>query len=748
VTPVNDAPDALDDLTETPEDTPVTVPVLTNDQDIDGDTLTVDSITQPTSGTAVLNADGTITYTPNENFSGDDSFTYTVSDGNGGTDTATVTITVTPVNDAPVAADDLTETPEDTPVTVPVLTNDQDIDGDTLTVDSITQPTSGTAVLNPDGTVTYTPNENFSGDDSFTYTVSDGNGGTDTATVTITVTPVNDAPVAEDDTATAEDDMPVTIPVLDNDVDVDGDDLMVESVSVDCGLAEISSEGAIIYTPDLSCCDTVTITYTVTDGELTDTATVTVTILDTTAPEINCAGPETIECPNTPTFSQPTVTDQCDPNPAVTFSDETVDICAGSYEVTRTWTATDASGNSATCGQTITVQDTTAPVIGELPAPSTIECPAEPEFVTPTVTDACDQEPTLDYQDVTTPGGCPQSYSVTRTWTAIDGCGNEAEPVSQTINVVDTTAPSIACVGLGPYEFVSEVPTPAAPYTDSVDVADSCGGEVTVEYLGETRTGSGCQYDPMTITRTFRATDECGNSAEQSCEITVQQFVDCTIDVPEPEDGLFLERGSYTASVIPPYEPVPAGVTVAYVWTIDNNAQVTAGQGTSDITWMAGGPGTTTIGVTVTVTEIGGSSCTYHCEYPVTVTSACDTAFAYWTKGSVCFTGSWGWYTQLTANALKKGTTASFIANAGGCNPANGDNLGPVTLMLDKAGTTLTATFPAPGGCQPSDMHVYVGTAIPDGSGMGNWYQGSTITFDQPLSGSYYVAVHGAYCCL
>jgi hypothetical protein len=561
------------------------------------------------------------------------------------------------------------------------------------------------------------------------------------------VTPANDAPVAGDDTATTEDGMPVDIPVLNNDVDIDGDDLIVESVSADCGVAEINSMGTITYTPELSCCGPVTITYTVTDGQLTDTAIVTVTVLDTTTPEITCAGAVTIECPNTPTFTEPVVTDQCDPNPVVTFSDETVDICAGSYEATRTWTATDASGNSATCSQTITVQDKTAPVIGALPAPSTIECPAEPEFVTPTVTDACDQAPVLDYQDATTPGDCPQSYSVTRTWTAIDGCDNAAVPVSQTINVVDTTKPSIDCVGLGPYDFLSEVPTPVAPYTDSVDVADSCGGEVTVEYLGETRTGTGCQDDPMTITRTFRATDECGNSAEQSCEITVQQFVDCTIDIPEPEDGLYLERSSYTASVIPPYEPVPAGVTVAYEWTIDNNAQITGGQGTSDITWMAGKPGTTTIGVTVTVTEIGGSSCTYHCEYPVTVTSACETAFAYWTKGSVCFTGRWGWYTELSANTLKKGTTASFIAGAGGCDPANGDNLGPVTLKLDKAGTTLTATFPAPGGCQPIDTHIYVGTEIPDGNALGDWYQGSSITFDEPLSGSYYVAVHGAYCC-
>src|SRR5690606_17398577 len=116
--------------------------------------------------------------------------------------------------------------------------------------------------------------------------------------------------------------------------------------------------------------------------------------------------------------------------------------CAGSYSVTRTWTATDSCGNSSTASQTINVNDTTAPVIAALPAPSTISCPATPEFAQATATDECGSTFTLTFNDVTTNGQCAGSYSVTRTWTATDSCGN-ASTASQTINVNDTTAPVI-----------------------------------------------------------------------------------------------------------------------------------------------------------------------------------------------------------------------------------------------------------------------------------------------------------------
>ena len=166
----------------TNEDTPVTVPVLTNDTDIEGDTLSVTLITQPANGTTVLNPDGTVTYTPDPDFVGTDTFTYRVCDD--GTpvrcDEGSVTVDVLAQNDSPVAADDLSATDEDTPVAISVLTNDTDPDGDTLSVTAVTDPPNGTAVINPDGTITYTPDLNYVGTDTFTYTISDGNGGTDT----------------------------------------------------------------------------------------------------------------------------------------------------------------------------------------------------------------------------------------------------------------------------------------------------------------------------------------------------------------------------------------------------------------------------------------------------------------------------------------------------------------------------------------------------------------------------------------
>ncbi|NEU06746.1 tandem-95 repeat protein, partial [Flavihumibacter sp. R14] len=169
VTPVNDAPVALNDAYTTTEETPITIAapgILVNDSDIDGDAITAIKVTDPANGTLVFNADGSFTYTPNANFNGTDSFTYKVSDGSLESNTATVTITVTPVNDAPVALNDAYTTTEETPVSVPlpgVMTNDSDIDGDAITAIKVTDPANGTLVFNADGSFTYTPNANFNG---------------------------------------------------------------------------------------------------------------------------------------------------------------------------------------------------------------------------------------------------------------------------------------------------------------------------------------------------------------------------------------------------------------------------------------------------------------------------------------------------------------------------------------------------------------------------------------------------------
>jgi hypothetical protein len=226
--PTNMPPVAADDSAVTDEDTVVSIDVLANDSDPDGDMLQIDDAGDPGNGIAVINA-GTIIYTPDADFNGADTFSYTISDGRGGTDTATVTVSVTPVNDAPDAADDSASTMEDTAVSIDVLANDTDIDGDTLSIAGVGTPANGAAAISA-GKITYTPDADYNGPDSFTYTVSDGNGGTDTATVSVIVSAVNDDPVAADDSASTTEDSVVSIDVLANDTDVDGDTLSIAGV--------------------------------------------------------------------------------------------------------------------------------------------------------------------------------------------------------------------------------------------------------------------------------------------------------------------------------------------------------------------------------------------------------------------------------------------------------------------------------------------------------------------------------------
>ena len=174
VTAVNDAPVAADDPgVTTPEDTEVRIDVAANDTDVDGnlDPTTVEVVSGPSNGTVVNNGDGSITYTPNQDYVGEDEFTYQICDLDGLCDTAIVSITVTPVNDAPVAADDPgVTTPEDTEVRIDVAANDTDVDGnlDPTTVEVVSGPSNGTVVNNGDGTITYTPNQDYVGEDEFT----------------------------------------------------------------------------------------------------------------------------------------------------------------------------------------------------------------------------------------------------------------------------------------------------------------------------------------------------------------------------------------------------------------------------------------------------------------------------------------------------------------------------------------------------------------------------------------------------
>ncbi len=181
----NTAPVAGDDIPSTSEDTAVTFAAGSNDSDAESGVTFVSS-TAASNGTADCSAYPNCTYTPSANFNGTDSFTYTIQDAYGLTDTATVTVTVNPVNDPPVAVDDSATAAFETAITIPVLANDTDLDGDALTVASAGSAANGTVACTS-ADCTYTPDSGFAGADNFTYTVSDGQGGTAVGTVTVTV---------------------------------------------------------------------------------------------------------------------------------------------------------------------------------------------------------------------------------------------------------------------------------------------------------------------------------------------------------------------------------------------------------------------------------------------------------------------------------------------------------------------------------------------------------------------------------
>ncbi|EJG0995833.1 tandem-95 repeat protein [Vibrio parahaemolyticus] len=253
--------------------------LLSNVDDEDKDTLSVENlIIDKGNGTLVDNGDGTWTFTPQIDDDTEVSFTFDIIDDEALVVSGSANLDILPINDAPNAENDVITTEEDTAVTIDVLVNDSDVEGDVLSIQSASVPSEQGSVDIVDGKLVFTPAENFNGEATITYIVTDGDL-TDEAKVTVTVTPVNDSPVAVDDTTSIQEDTVVTIDVLTNDTDVDGDKLSIESASVpkEQGTVEVV-DGKLVFTPAENFNGDAEITYTVTDGELTDEAKVTVTV--------------------------------------------------------------------------------------------------------------------------------------------------------------------------------------------------------------------------------------------------------------------------------------------------------------------------------------------------------------------------------------------------------------------------------------------------------------------------------------
>ncbi|TMP05576.1 hypothetical protein CWC11_09600 [Pseudoalteromonas sp. S3178] len=274
ISPTNDAPVANSDSITIAEDTQgALINVLSNDTDIDGDSLNISSVVSDIGNVAILN--NLIQYTPSANENGTATISYTLTDGIAST-TGTLTVTITPVNDAPIANSDAATILEDATTTnINVLSNDTDVENDSLSISSASATTGSVSVAGSN--LAYTPDADFNGQAIVNYTLTDGAEST-VGVLTITVTPVNDAPVANTDTATIlEDASPTSINVLSNDTDAEADSLTITTVSANIGSAVVVGD-QVQYTPEADDNGTAIVTYTVSDGDAATSGTLNITI--------------------------------------------------------------------------------------------------------------------------------------------------------------------------------------------------------------------------------------------------------------------------------------------------------------------------------------------------------------------------------------------------------------------------------------------------------------------------------------
>jgi HYR domain/Secretion system C-terminal sorting domain len=285
---------------------------------------------------------------------------------------------------------------------------------------------------------------------------------------------------------------------------------------------------------------TTTVEITVTNPCGTTSCTFTVTINDTENPTITCPAPVTVDCPGdvpTPNTGSVTASDNC-PGYVVSFRGDVISgqTCLSRYTITRTYRVTDASGNFVECTQTIVVNDQTAPVI-TCPAPVTVTCAADvptPNILGVTATDNCGSlggPVTITWQgDVISAQTCANRYTITRTYRATDDCGNFAE-CTQIITVDDQTPPVLTCPAPVTVSCASAVPVP--DIASVTGVSDNCAGVVTVTHQGDVISGQTCA-NRYTITRTYRATDVCGNFTECTQIITVNDQTPPVMTCPAP----------------------------------------------------------------------------------------------------------------------------------------------------------------------------------------------------------------------
>lgn len=276
----NNAPTARNDETTTGEDSPVTISVVANDSDPDGNILQVVLVTQGSHGLVSIGSSGTtVTYWPDPDYNGEDTFSYTISDGQGGSASATVHVMVIEDNDPPLAQADAYNLLEDQDLLIAapgVLSNDIEPEGTRMMAVLVTPPNRGTLTLNEDGSFSYSPFANINGTDRFVYRNSDGSLSSSNATVTLTITAVNDPPAAHGVPVTTPEDTAVAVSL--RGTDEDGDSLSYAVVTQPGSGTLIGTPPSLTYKPVTNFHGTDLFTFRVSDGRLSATGAVFITV--------------------------------------------------------------------------------------------------------------------------------------------------------------------------------------------------------------------------------------------------------------------------------------------------------------------------------------------------------------------------------------------------------------------------------------------------------------------------------------
>ena len=368
-----------------------------------------------------------------------------------------------------------------------------------------------------------------------------------------------------------------------------------------------------------------------------------ITFNDNIAPLILCAADVTIVCGSPSDTSHTgvaTATDNCS-GVSITFSDAVCTMnCAGG--INRTWTAVDAHGNFSGCVQHISFIDNVAPTIGQPGANITVSCPVEPVFIDPTFSDNCSSAHLVIVSDVLIPGPCQGTFTQTRTWIAVDVCGNQSNPVSQSISVVDTTPPVITCGA----NIVLPCYTPTVTFGTPA-VSDSCDGSPTLFIVSDTSVTNAS--GSRTYTRIWLATDACGNTSGCQQTITVpslaQTLPTCSLTVPVslPICGSI---GNILCS--------NATNATAYHWSVQGTGWViTSGINASCITYTAGSD-TATFKVVLTGACGNMDSCTVqlHCTAALSNLDLGGCTLGFWKNHSQLWDNEGDPIAQSLANAL------------------------------------------------------------------------------------------------